>query len=185
MLTGFSLSVLALSALVTSGEGGGSLIDVNPGLIFWTFITFIVLAVILKVIGWKPFLNALDQRELAIKEALEKADRAQEEARKVLDENKASIAVAEEESKKIINQSREYAEKMKEQMIQDSREQAKKIVDDASKEIESKKEAAFEDLKNQVAEIAVQAAEKIMRENLDNEAQKKIANKFIGEITKN
>ncbi|MGA7838538.1 MAG: F0F1 ATP synthase subunit B, partial [Ignavibacteriaceae bacterium] len=69
--------------------------------------------------------------------------------------------------------------------VQDSKEQAKKIVDDASKEIESKKEAAFEELKNQVAEIAVQAAEKIMRENLDGEAQKKIANKFIGEITKN
>ncbi|MGA7837428.1 MAG: F0F1 ATP synthase subunit B, partial [Ignavibacteriaceae bacterium] len=117
MLTGFSLSVLALAS-----EGGGSLIDVNPGLIFWTFITFIVLAVILKVIGWKPFLAALDQREMAIKEALEKADRAQEEARKVLDENKASIAQAEEESKKIINQSREYAEKMKDQMIQDSKE---------------------------------------------------------------
>lgn len=180
MLTGLTLSLLTFSP-----EGGGSLIDVNPGLIFWTFITFIILAVILKIIGWKPFLNALDQREAAIKESLEKADKAQEEARKTLDENKASLAKAEEESKKIINQSREYAEKLKEQMIIDSKEQAKKIIDDATAEIGRKKDAAFDELKDQIAEIAIQAAEKIMNENLNNEAQKKIANKFIGEIAKN
>ena len=42
MLTGFSLSVLALAT-----EESGSLIDVNPGLIFWTVVTFLVLLVIL------------------------------------------------------------------------------------------------------------------------------------------
>ena len=35
MLLGFSLSVIAFAS-----EEGGSLIDVNPGLIFWTIITF-------------------------------------------------------------------------------------------------------------------------------------------------
>ena len=53
------------------------------------------------------------------------------------------------------------------------------------KEIERKKDAAFDELKNQVAEIAVHAAEKIIREKLDMEVQKKIVNKYIGEIIKN
>ncbi len=181
MLTAFSLYTLAF----LSEEGGGSLIDVSPGLIFWTVITFVILLIILKKIAWKPILAALDQREAAIKDALEKAEKAQDEAKKVLEENQANLLKAEEESKKIINQSREYAEKLKEQMLQDSKEQAKKILDDAAAEIDRKKEAAFDELKTQVAEIAIKAAEKIMNENLDNEAQKKIANKFIGEITRN
>src|SRR5512138_43711 len=123
MLTGFILSVLAL-------EENGSLISVNPGLIFWTVVTFIVLLILLKRVAWKPILTALDQREAAIKESLEKAEKAREEAQKVLDENKANLARAEEESKKVIDQSRAYAEKLKEQIIRESKEQAKKIVDD-------------------------------------------------------
>jgi len=180
MLFGFNIQIIARML-----EGKIDLLEVNPGLIVWVILTFIVLLFVLKKVAWKPILSALDNREAAIRESLEKAEKAQEEAKKVLEENKANIQKAEEESKKIITQSREYAEKLKDQMMQDGKEQAKKIVDEATAEIERKKEAAFEELKTQVAEIAVQAAEKIMNANLDKEAQKKIANKFIGEITKN
>lgn len=180
MLTGFSLSVLALAS-----EGGGSLIDVNPGLIFWTVITFIVLLILLKKVAWKPILAALDEREAAIKESLEKAEKAREEALKVLEENKANTRKAEDESKKIIDQSRAYAEKLKDQMIQDSKDQARKIVDDASAEIERKKEATFNELKTQVAGIVIDAAEKILKENLNKETNKKIVDKYISDISRN
>ena len=180
MLTVFSFLVLALEQ-----EGGGSLIDVNPGVVFWTVVTFIFLLLILKKFAWKPILIALDQRENAIKESLEKAEKAKQEAQKILDENQANLAKAEEESKKIINQSRIYAEKLKDQIISESRSEAKKIIDEASAEIERKKDTAFDELKNQIAEIAVQAAGKILDENLNVETQKKIANRYIGEITKN
>jgi F-type H+-transporting ATPase subunit b len=180
MLTGFGLSVIAMAS-----EGGGSIIDVDPGVVFWTIVTFIFLLIILKKFAWKPILTALDQRETAIKESLEKADRAREDAQKVLDQNQANLAKAEEESKQIINQSRAYAEKLKEQMIQESKEQAKKIVEEASAEIQRNKDAAFDELKAQIVEIVIQAAEKVLKENLDQEAQKKIVNKYIGEIVKN
>ncbi len=180
MLTGLSLSVIAMAS-----EGGGSIIDVDPGVVFWTIVTFIFLLIILKKFAWKPILTALDQRETAIKESLEKADRAREDAQKVLDQNQANLAKAEEESKQIINQSRAYAEKLKEQMIQESKEQAKKIVEEASAEIQRNKDAAFDELKAQVVEIVIQAAEKVLKENLDQETQKKIVNKYIGEIVKN
>ncbi len=180
MLTVFSLSIIAMAS-----EGGGSLIDVNPGVIFWTVVTFLILLLILKKFAWKPILTALEQRETAIRESLEKAERAKEDAQKVLDANQANLAKAEEESKQIINQSRAYAEKLKEQIIQESKENAKKMIDEAAAEIDRKKDAAFDELKNQVAEIAVKAAEKILRETLDNETRKKLVDKYIGEIGKN
>ncbi len=180
MLTGFSLPFIAVIA-----EGGNSLIEVNPGVIIWTVVTFVALLLILKKFAWKPILFALDQREKAIQESLEKAQTAKEEAQKILEQNQVNLAKAEEESKQIINQSRAYAEKLKEQIIHDSKSEAKKIIEEAAAEIERKKDAAFDELKNQVAEIAVHAAEKIIREKLDMEVQKKIVNKYIGEIIKN
>ncbi len=178
MLTGFSLSLINLIA-------EGSIIDVSPGVVFWTIVTFVLLLLILKKFTWKPILMALDQREAAIRESLEKAEKAKEDAQKVLDANQANLAKAEEESKQIINQSRAYAEKLKDQILQESKEQAKKLIDDAASEIERQKDAAFDDLKSQIAEIAVKAAEKILRENLDKDTQNKLVNKYIGEIGKN
>ncbi len=180
MLFNLSLAVIALAP-----EGGGTLIDVNPGLIFWTVITFVVLMIILTKVAWKPIIAALNQRETAITEALEKAENAKEEARKVLDENQANLVHAEEEAKKIVDQSREFAEKLKEQMIIESKQQAKKIIEDAAAEIERQKESAFDELKSQVVQIAIQATEKILREKMDAESQKKIVNEYISEITKN
>lgn len=180
MLFGFNVTSIAILL-----EEKIDLLEVNPGLIVWVILTFIVLLIVLKKVAWKPILGALDQREAAIKESLEKAEKAREEAQKVLDQNQANIEKAEEESKKIIDQSRAYAEKLKDQMIRESKEQAKKIVDDAASEIERKKEEAFNELKNQVAEIAINAAEKILRESLNKESNKKIVDKYISDISRN
>jgi len=168
-----------------SEAGGGSLVDVNPGLIFWTVVTFLILLFILKKVAWKPILNALDQREASIRESIERAEKAKAEAQKILDENKLNFSKAEEESRKLIEQSREYAEKIKNQIMQEGKEQSKKIIEDAAAEIERKKDAAFNELKNQVAEIAIQAAEKLLNEKLDPQTHKKITDKYIDEITKN
>jgi len=176
---------LALLTLLSEGESKGGLLDVNPGLIFWTVITFVILLLLLKKVAWKPLLTALDEREKLIKESLEKSERAKEEAEKLISENKANLAKAEEESQKVIAQAREFAEKLKTQIVEESKAEAKKMIDDASVEIERKSKESFESLKNQVAEIAVGAAEKILKENLDKEKQLVLVNKFIDELPKN
>lgn len=175
---------LIFAVLAVEG-GNGSLLDVNPGLIFWTVITFVILLLILKKLAWKPILTALDQREESIKDALEKAEKARIDAQKALEENKASIALAEEESRKIIDQGRMFAEKLKDQILQESRAQQKKIIEDAGSEIERRKETAFNELKEQIAEIAISAAEKILSEKLDQETQKKVIDKYISDMSKN
>jgi F-type H+-transporting ATPase subunit b len=180
------LATSTFTLLALSSEGGsGSLVDINPGLIFWTVITFILLLLILKKFAWKPILAALDQREAAIKESIEKAEKAKDEAQRILYENQASLAKAEEESKKIVDQGRIYAEKLKNQVIKEGKDQAQRILNEASAEIERKKEAAFGELKSQIADLVIQTTEKVLGETLDKNVQKKIADKYINEITKN
>lgn len=174
-----------LLGVLASGSSNGSLLDVNPGLIIWTVLTFLILLFILRRVAWKPILSALDKREKDIQDSLEKAEKAKEDAQKILDENQANLAKAEEESKKIIEQSRSYAENLKEQLLKESKEQAKKIIEDAADEIDRRKESAFEELKDQVAKIAVTAAEKIMKQNLDAEKNKHIVDTYLKDVMKN
>lgn len=176
---------LAVISVIASEGGGAGLLSVDVGLAFWTTLTFLILLFILGKFAWKPILTALKQREEAIKESLTQAELAKDEAQKILAENQASLAKAEEESKKIIEQSRAYAENLKQQIINESKTQAQKLIEDASAEIERKKLAAFDELKNQVAQIAVDAASKILKENLDAEKNKQLVDKYIKEISKN
>ena len=166
-------------------EKAGSPLDVNPGVIIWTVITFLALLFILAKFAWKPIINSLSERENFIKDSLDKAEIAQKEAEKLVSDNKANLLKAEEEAQKIIDQGREYAEKLKSQILDESKVQARKMIDDASNEIQRKNAEAFSKLKEQVADIAVSAAEKIIRENLDKEKQIKLVNKYLDDLSKN
>lgn len=177
-----TISYLLLLAFSEGAEKGGSPLDVNPGVILWTVVTFVFLLFILKKMAWKPILNSLSERENFIKESLEKADKAQKDAEKLISDNKASLRKSEEEAQKIIEQSRELAEKLRADTIEKSKIEAKKLIADAMNEIERKNTEAFNKLKDQVADIAVSAAEKILRENLDKEKQVKLVNKYLDDL---
>lgn len=181
------LAILNIAMMFFSegGEASGSLLDVNPGLIFWTAITFVLLLLILKKLAWKPILNALSERENLIKDSLDKAEKARIEFEKITEENKIRMAKAEEDAQKVIAQGREYAEKIKSQLIDQSKVEAKKMIDEAVAAIERKQQESFNNLKEQVADIAIKSAEKILRENLDKEKQLKIVDKYIQDIAKN
>lgn len=180
-----TLNNLLLLAFYSGEESGGGPLDVNPGVILWTVVTFIFLLLILKRIAWKPILNSLNERENFIKDSLDKAETAKKEAEKLIADNKTNILKAEEEAHKIIEQSREYAEKLKNQILDESKTQSKKMIEDAAREIERKNAEAFTKLKDQVADIAVQAAEKILRENLDKDKQIKLVNSYLKDLSKN
>ena len=172
-------------AFAAGGEHVGSPLDVNPGLVIWTTVTFIILLLLLKKFAWKPILTSLDNREKFIKDSLDKAEKAQQDAEELLRQNQEKMAKAEEEAQKIIAQGRDYADNLKEQMLAESKAEAKKLIDDAAAEIERKNKEAFSSLKADIASIAVNAAEKIIRENLDPEKQKQLVEKYIQDISKN
>jgi len=176
---------LALLAFSGGGESSGGLLDVNPGLIFWVVVTFVFLLLVLKKIAWKPILDSLDERESLIRSSIEDAEKARKEAEKLLKKNEANLAKAEEQAQKVIAQGREYAEKVKNQMLEESKSEAAKMIKEATAQIERKNQEAFNKLKDQVAEIAIEAAEKIIRENLDKEKQTKLIDKYLKDLNKN
>lgn len=177
------LSLINFILLYSSGEKGG-LLDINPGLIFWTIITFLILLFILKRTAWKPILQALAEREENIRASLEKAEQARREAELILQENSRRLAEAEEQVKKIINEGREYSNKLRAEILEKANQEAKRMIDLAQQEIERKKEEALDELRDVVSELSIQAAEKILEKSIDKEENKKIVEKLIQNISK-
>ncbi len=161
------------------------MLQIDPGLIVWTAVTFVILLVILRVTAWKPLLGALTQREQTIADAIEKAEKAREQAEKMLVENTRRLAQVEQEAQKIIKAGKEAADKARTELLEKSHQDARRIVEQAKVEIQREKEAALTSLRDEVADLAVKAASKIIDEHLDEERHRKLVDKFIRELPKN
>ena len=161
------------------------MLDINPGLILWTTLTFLILLFVLSKIAWKPLVNALHAREQGIRDALQKADEAKRESERLLAENKAAMAKANEETARILKEGRDLAEQMKDELVAKAREGAKAMMDQAKEDIQREKETALLQLKNEVADLAVMAAEKILDESLDDAKRTKLVDKTLQSMPKN
>tara|TARA_B100000809_G_scaffold260725_1_gene308196 strand:- start:2977 stop:3474 length:498 start_codon:yes stop_codon:yes gene_type:complete len=158
------------------------LLTPHPGLMIWTIITFVVVLVILKAKVWGPLLAALDERERSIRDALESADRAREEAQAQHAEHQQRLAEAESQARKIVAEAREAAEKVGAQVVADAKEEAERTVQRAHAAIEADKRAALAELRREVADMAVGAAGAILNAELDAERNRKLADDFIADL---
>lgn len=182
-LTEFHNIILFISS--EPGQKKDTLLSLEPGLMIWTIVIFILLLMILKKFAWKPLMKSLSDREQSIKDSVDKAEYMKQEAEKILEENKLLIAKADEESRKIIDESRQIAEKLRGELMSKTNEDAQKIIEQAKKEIEREKLDALNQLKDEIADLAVRAAGKIIDENLDDDKQRKIVDDFIRQIPRN
>ncbi len=162
-----------------------TLLSVEPGLMIWTIIIFVLLLLVLKKFAWKPLIESLSKREQGIRDSVEKAEHLRREAEVLMEENKKLLAKADEESRRIINEGKEYADKVRNELMSKTHEDASRMIQQAKDEIEREKLSALNELKSEVADLAVKAAGKIIDENLDAKKQKKIIDGFIKQIPEN
>lgn len=159
--------------------------DINPGLMVWTIVTFILLAFVLGKYAWKPLLKSLHDREDAIRDALDQSEKARAEAAELLKQNEKNMARADEEYQKALREGKALAEKLKEEIVTKARQQAQQELQHAKEEIQRGVEAAKQQLRTEVADLAIKAAEKILDENLDATKQKKLVDSVLNQLPKN
>ena len=170
--------------MLTSGiillEGG--LLNPNPGLIFWTAISFLIVMLILSKFAWGPIVSMLEEREKGIQSAIDRAHSAKDEAESILKKNKELLARADAEADRIIREGKEYADKVRSELTEKAQQEAQKMIAVAKDEIEQEKRRALDVLRNEVADMAVKGAEKIIRSALDAEKQKTVVDDMIREL---
>ena len=160
------------------------MLEINPGLIVWTIITFIILLVILRAMAWKPLLHALSAREEKIRTALQQSEAAQLEAQRLLEENKRQLALAEGQSQRIIKEGREMGERIKAEVVEKANASSRHMIEQAKDEIRREKEAALTELRTEVADLAILAAGKILDANLDTPKQRQLVDATIKALQK-
>ncbi|WP_333599048.1 F0F1 ATP synthase subunit B [Flavobacterium sp.] len=160
--------------------------DFSFGLFFWQTLIFVGLIFLLKKFAWKPILNAVNEREEGIKNALLSAENAKKEMQNLKSDNEKLLAEARLERDTMMKEARE----IKDKMINDAKTEAQvagqKMIEQAKASIESEKNAALAELKSQVSSLSLEIAEKLLKDELSNkEAQTKLVEKMLGDVKLN
>ena len=162
-----------------------SILAVEPGLALWTLVAFSLVFLILRKYAWPAITEAMETREEKIAESMDRAEKALAEAKQISADNQKARREAEQEAQHILREAREASERLRSDELDKTRGQIKQSLEAAQAEIEREKQSAIEHLRTEVTELAIQAAGKILRENMDNDRQRKLVDKFIGDLPKN
>ena len=153
-----------------------------PSLVAY-LINFVVLLGILIVFAYKPLISAIDQRAEKIRESLEAADRAQEDADNSRAEIQAQINESRVEAQKIIEQARNAADRFREERMEQAQEEAIAFTERAKSDIEAERDSAIRELKESFGELAIDAAEAVVKKSLDADSHKDLINQILEEST--
>jgi F-type H+-transporting ATPase subunit b len=162
-----------------------SLVEPSAGLIFWKIVAFLIFLFLLYRFGWGPITDALQEREETIDASIRRAEKALAEAKETQAENEKARREAEREAQRILREARESAEALREEEVEKTRDKIRQMQEQAQAEIEREKQGALQELRDEVADLAIQAASKIVRDDLDDSRQRKLVHDFIDELPAN
>jgi F-type H+-transporting ATPase subunit b len=184
LLRSLALSVLAATpALAQEGTEAPNLLSPNYGLMFWTLIIFVVLAIVLTKFAFGPITKAVEAREHALEEAISAAKRDREEAARVLAEHRAALDASRAEGQKIIVDARAAADRVRTELIEQAHAEQASMLARARQDIEAEKSAAIAQLRREAVDLAIAGAGKVIDRNLDQAANRQLVESFLASVT--
>ena len=160
--------------------------DFSFGLFIWQIVIFVGLIFLLKKFAWKPILDAVNDREEGIKNALLSAENARKEMQNLQADNQRILQEARMERDSLLKDAREMKEKMIADAVNEAQVQGLKMIEQAKAAIEGEKNAAMAELRAQVSNLSIEIAEKLLKDELSNkEAQVKLVEKMLGDAKLN
>jgi F-type H+-transporting ATPase subunit b len=160
----------------------GGLTDFDATLFWSTLFLFLLFAVVMSKLAWKPLLAMIDEREKGVRDSVEGAQRASAEAQALLAQHQELLREAGRQREEIIKRSIADAEQLKAELSAQARNEAEQILRKAKEQIEREKRLAIQELRGQVADLAVEAASRIVTSSLTPEAQRKLVHEFIEKL---
>jgi F-type H+-transporting ATPase subunit b len=172
----------ALLAAPAEGGGGTGLADINFGLTLWTIILFLLFATVVGKLGWKPLLSVIEERERGIRQSVESAEAARNEAQSLLAQHKELLREAGKQREEIVKKAMADAEKLRADLGAQARSEVEALLQRARDQIQREKLLALQEVRTRVADLAVEAAGKIVVSSLTPDAQRKLVDEFIEKV---
>lgn len=160
--------------------------DFSFGLFVWQVVLFVGLVLLLKKFAWKPILNAVNDREEGIKDALASAEDAKKEMQNLTADNANLLKEARAERDAMMKDAREIKESIVSEAKEEAKGEATKMIELAKASIEQEKQAALAHLKKEVGELSITIAQAVIKRELSSQDdQIKLVEGMLKDVTLN
>ena len=184
-----ALTLVALSAaplLASEGEKAPvNLLAPNGGLMFWTLLIFLTLFGVLSRYAFKPLVAAVEAREQALEASINAAKADRDAAAKLMAETQAALDAARHEAQKLVADGRAAGERLKGDLLEAGRLQQVELLERARRELVAEKERAIVELRREAVDLAIKGAGKVIEQNLDSAANRKLVESFLATVKAN
>lgn len=186
-----SLALLAAAAAPAIAQESGSaaapapanLLSPNYGLMAWTLIIFVLLAIVLAKFAFGPITRSVEAREQALDDAMNAAKRDREEAARLLAEHRAALDASRAEAQKIIADAREAGERVRSEIVEHAHTEQAHLLERTRQEINSEKIKAIAELRREAVDLAIAGASRVIEKNLDQPTNRQIVESFLSTVS--
>jgi F-type H+-transporting ATPase subunit b len=162
--------------------GTSSLIKVTPGLMIWTLVCFAITFFVLRRYAFGPIQKVIDERRERIRQSIEEADRAREEARNLLDEHRKLVGKAKAEAEEILVEARRIADAQRDRVREETETDRARRLEETKRQIEAETQRALGQIRAEVAELTLVATSKVTGKVLDRDDHRKLIEDAIGDL---
>jgi F-type H+-transporting ATPase subunit b len=167
---------------MTTVLASNALIKVTPGLMIWTIIAFLITLFVLRRYAFAPVQKLIDDRRERIRTAIDEADTARDEARKLLEEHKELMAQARSDAEEILGEARRIGEAQRERVREEADADRQRRLEETQRQIEQATHQAIGQIREEVGRLSALAAEKIVLKSIDENDQQRLIDEALAEI---
>jgi F-type H+-transporting ATPase subunit b len=146
-------------------------------------LSFVVVFFVLAKMLLPRIQQTLAERTDAIEGGIKRAEEAQDEAQRLLEQYKEQLAEARHEAARLREEAREQGAQIIAEMREQAQTEAQRVIDQAHSQIEADRQQAFTRLRTEIGELAVDLAGRIVGESLEDEARRRgTVDRFLDQL---
>ena len=179
-------SVMSMTPCVFAegSEEGGALPPFCADLALWTAVTFVLVLIVLWKFAWGPIIEGLDKREQYVLDQRSDAEKANADAKALLEDYKSQLANAKADIQQMKAEAQASAEKSAALLMSKAMASVEAEKKAATQEINNAKIQAQKELASQSAALAVELAGKILKKELNPQAHQKLIDQAVAKFGK-
>ena len=152
-------------------------------LLFWSVISFGILLFLMKRYALPPILEMLEAREKKIRDSLNQAEHAKQEAEQRLAQYEAKLKSVHEEARAILEEARKQAQEQLDENGKRVKQETQRMLAEARSEIERQQREALLEVQRMAVDLSLLAAEKILARNLKDADHHRLVEEAVQEIS--
>ncbi|WP_067125045.1 F0F1 ATP synthase subunit B [Microtetraspora malaysiensis] len=170
------------AATLLAAEGNSPIMPHMYELVVGVFAFLFVLVFVGRILTPR-IQKTLAERTEAIEGGIKKAEDAQAEAQRTLEQYRAQLAEARQDAARLREEAREQGARIKTELREEAQEEARRLIQAAHAQIEADRQQAMAQLRGEIGRLSTELAGRIVGESLEDEArQRRVVDRFLEQL---